>query len=135
MSLRPLYAAFILLGIAAAGGRAAADVIFGSNARSTAMGGAGLAIVDRSGYNTLVNPAGLALYNRRVKLAFPNVGIHVSGVSLSAAASHLFGNPDKNDAVSLAKDFGSHQTDFGVSLGESLRLGHMDAALTGIASV
>src|SRR5689334_20646278 len=112
MTLKRLYAAAAVLSAAAFCGSASADVIFGSNARSTAMGGAGLAIVDRSGYNTLVNPAGLALYNRRVKLSYPGVGIHISGVSFSAASSHLFGNPDKNDAVTLAKDFGSRQSDF-----------------------
>ncbi len=124
--------AYIILSTCA--GTAQSDVIFGTNARAVAMGGAGLAIVDRSEYNTLVNPAALALYNRRVKLSYPGIGIHISGISFKAAADHLFGNPDKNDAVTLAKDFGSRPSEFGIGLSEGLRVAHMDVTLTGIAT-
>ena len=49
---------------------AMADVVVGGNARSIGMGGAGIAIVDRSGRTTGINPAALALLNRRVKAGF-----------------------------------------------------------------
>jgi hypothetical protein len=99
------------------------------------MGGAGIAVVDRSERNTLVNPAALALYNRRVKLDFPHVGLHASGVSLRNAYNHLFNNIDKNDAVTLARDFGSRDSDFGANLGIGMRFGHSDVQLTGTGIV
>jgi hypothetical protein len=111
-----------------------ADVIFGGNARDIAMGGAGVAIVDKTERSTQLNPAALALFNRRVRVAMlPNVGLRVSGVPLRAAYEHLFGNPDQNDAVSLARDFGSKNSEFGVGLGWGARIGHMDARVEGTA--
>src|SRR5437016_392607 len=98
--------AAVTLAAAAIGGAASADVIFGGNARSYAMGGAGLAIVDRSERNSWANPASLALYDRRFKFGFPRIGLHASGLSLDKAYNHLLKNPSANDAVSLARDFG-----------------------------
>jgi hypothetical protein len=118
-------------GFLALSGPAKADVIFGGNARSLAMGGAGLAIVDHSERNTLVNPAALALYNRRIRADYPNIGLRASGIPLDQAFNHLFGNPDRNDAVSLARDFGGRNSDFGVSLGWGIRFGHLDVRASG----
>jgi hypothetical protein len=112
-------------------GASRADVTFGGNARAFAMGGAGIAVVDHSERNTLVNPAALALYNRRVRLSFPTIGLHASGISLRNAYNHLFNNIDKNDAVTLARDFGSQNSEFGANLAFGMRFGHFDATATG----
>jgi hypothetical protein len=113
----------------------AQDITFGGNARAQAMGGAGIAIVDRSESTTPVNPAALAFANRRVRYIFPNIGLHAHGIPLRAAWDHLFGNPDKNDATSLAKDFGGKDSDFGVSVGAGYRFGHLDARVWGLGVV
>lgn len=120
-------------GLTATAGRA--DITFGGNARSYAMGGAGIALVDHSERNTLVNPAALALYNRRVKVEFPNIGLRASGLPLDKAYDHIIDKPSANDAVTLARDFGQRESDYGVSLNWGVRFGHMDARATGVAQV
>src|SRR2546423_11522678 len=87
-----------------------ADITVGGNARGFAMGGAGIAIVDRSERSTLLNPAALALLNRRSRLNYPTIGLRASGISLTAAWDHLVSHPDRNDAVSLARDFGKNDS-------------------------
>lgn len=114
---------------------ARADVSFLGNARAIAMGGAGLAVVDRSGRTTPDNPAALALLNRRVKLAFPSIGVSASGVPLDRAFSRLTSNPDRRDAVSLARDFGRRNSDFGAFADWSIRFGHMDLEAYGVGRV
>jgi len=110
------------------------DITFGGQARAFAMGGAGIAILDRSDRTTPLNPASLALLNRRVKLRLPSIGLRASGISLQAAIDHLFTHPSQNDAVSLARDFGTRQSDFGVSLAWGMRFGHMDLDADGVAT-
>jgi hypothetical protein len=99
------------------------------------MGGAGIAIIDRSGRTTGINPAALALLNRRVKAGFPNIGFHASGIPLKAAYEHLIENPDQNDTVSLARDFGGRDSSFSAHLGFGMRFGHLDARAEGIGTV
>lgn len=127
--------AALVAGITAVSSIARADVTFGGNARAFAMGGAGIAVVDRSERNTLLNPAALALFNRRIKLEFPHVGIHASGVPFDKAYDHLLKNPSANDAVSIARDFGKRDSSYGASLGWGLRIGHLDAHANGQAQV
>jgi len=122
-------------GLSLLAGSARSDITFGGNARALAMGGAGLAIVDRAGRNTLVNPASLALLNRRVLVEYPDLGFRASGIPLGEAFDHLTGNPDKNDAASLARDFGKRNSSFGVNLGWGVRLAHLDVRATGVATV
>src|SRR5205085_1622974 len=112
-----------------------ADITIGGNARGFAMGGAGIAIVDRSERNTLLNPAALALLNRRTRPDYPTIGLRASGISLSAAFNHLFTHPDQNDAVSLARDFGKNNSEFGVSTGAGMRFGHIEATAWGLGTV
>ncbi len=112
-----------------------ADISFGGNARALAMGGAGLAIVDRGERSSRLNPASLALLNRRMKVGYPGVGLRASGIPLSAAYDHLFGNPSGQDASSLARDFGTRDSNFGVGLNWGVRFGHLDATATGVATV
>jgi hypothetical protein len=133
--MRSVRTAALGLGLLAVSGAARADVIFGGNARSFGMGGAGIAIVDRSERNTLLNPAALALFNRRSKLEYPHIGFHASGVSWNTAFDHIFSGPNANDAVSIAKDFGKQESSYGLGLGWGIRIAHMDAHLDGEAAV
>ncbi len=100
------------------------DVTFGGNARAYAMGGAGVAVVDRSEQSNGINPASLALKDRKSKLSFPQVGLSANGIPLKQAYQHLIQNPSSNDAVSLARDFGNHDSNFGASVGWGMKLGH-----------
>src|SRR5439155_13620839 len=43
--------------------------------------------------------------------------------------------PDSNDATTLAKDFGSHESSFGISLSWGAKFGHLDATATGTGIV
>src|SRR5207249_11193773 len=121
-----------VLAAASFGGPVGADITFGGNARSYAMAGAGLAIIDRSERNSLANPASLALYDRRFKFGFPRIGLHASGIALDKAYNHLLKNPSANDAVSLARDFGGKNSEYGAALQEDVRFGHIDATATGV---
>ncbi len=114
---------------------ARADIMFGGNARAYAMGGAGIAIVDRYERTAKINPAALALFNRRSNLEYPNIGLHASGIGIGAAWDHITGNPSKNDAVNLARDFGKNDSSFGVNISWGLRFGHLDGHATGVAQV
>ncbi len=123
------------VGLAALDVSAVADITFGGNARAFAMGGAGIAVVDSSERNTMLNPAALALFNRRIKLEYPHLGFRASGVPLDQAYNHLLKNPSANDAVSLARDFGKRDSNYGASLGMGGRIGHMDLHADGQAQV
>jgi hypothetical protein len=132
---RTVYGIFTLFMLFAVTGVSRADLEFGGGARSDAMGGAGIAIVDNSGTSNFINPASLALMNRHTTLAFPGIGFHASGIPLDKAINHLFGNPDQSDAVGLARDFGKNPSDFGISLNLGIRFAHMDLQGSGIARV
>ena len=112
-----------------------ADLTFGGNARTVGMGGAGLAIVSKDGQSTLDNPASLALLNRKMNVQFPHIGLHASGIPLGKALDHLTGNPGKNDAPELARDFGEHESQFGAEAGWGIRFGHLDVRVDGVARV
>jgi hypothetical protein len=111
------------------------DFIFLGSARAVSMGGAGLAVVDRSGLTTSVNPASLAMLERKVQADYPGFGVRARGIPIGEALDHLFGNPDKNDSVGLARDFGKRDSSFGAHLDWGLRFGPLEARTTGLATV
>ncbi len=113
----------------------AKDVTFGGNARAFAMGGAGVAVVDRSERSNAINPASLALTDRKSKLSFPQIGVAAHGIPIKQAYDHLIRNPSSNDAVSLARDFGNQDSSFGAGVAWGLKLGHNDITATGIGEV
>jgi hypothetical protein len=117
----------------AAGARS--DFIFLGSARAVSMGGAGLAVVDRSGLTTSINPASLAMLERKIQADYPGFGVRARGIPIDEALDHLFGNPDKNDSVGLARDFGKRDSSFGVHLDWGLRFGPLEARTTGLATV
>jgi hypothetical protein len=119
----------------AASSAAGADIIFLGSARAIAMGGAGVAVVDRSEQSSPINPAALALTNRRSRYIFPNIGFSFHGIPIEAAYDHLIRNPSSNGATELARDFGGQRSDFGASLGLGWRFGHLDARAWGLGTV
>jgi hypothetical protein len=121
--------------VLAIGSVSRADIVFFGNARAFAMGGAGLAIVDRKERTTPINPAALALYDRKFHIGFPGIGLHANGIGLKQAYDHIISRPDSNDAVTLARDFGGRPSDFGVGLTFGARFGHWDATATGVGIV
>jgi hypothetical protein len=106
---------------------AQADITFGGNARIMAMGGAGLAVVDRSGNTTPINPAQIALLNRRAFVDLPSLGVRFRGVPFGTIFDRAFGGTNRTDATSLMRDFGSRNAEFGGQFNWGVRLGHLDA--------
>lgn len=123
--MRKLSAALFLL--ATTSSVAGADITFGGNARIMAMGGAGLAVVDRSGNTSPINPAQIALLNRRSFVDLPSLGVRFRGIPLGTMFDRAFGGVNKTDATSLMKDFGGRDVEFGGQFNWGLRLGHLDA--------
>jgi hypothetical protein len=109
-----------------------ADLTFFGSARANAMGGAGLALVDRSGRNITLNPASLAVMNRRVRLGFPGIGIHTRGAAtLDKAVKYLIRPPDDEETTELAREFASKTSEVGGHLEWGIRLGHLEIRADG----
>lgn len=66
-------------------GAARADLILGSHARSAAMGGAGLALVNQPVNAQQSNPAALAYSDVPYSITWPGAGVRFNGVSFSEA--------------------------------------------------
>src|SRR5688572_3949162 len=79
--MRPVFVGVMGFLLALFASSADADLTFFGSARANAMGGAGLALVDRRGRNITLNPASLAILNRRVRLGFPGLGVRASGAA------------------------------------------------------
>ena len=111
-----------------------ADLTFFGSARANAMGGAGLALVDRNGRNISVNPASLAIMNRRIRVGFPGLGIHAGGaISLGDAVKYILRPPDEEETTDLAREFASEPSEVGGHLEWGLRIGHIDLRADGVA--
>jgi hypothetical protein len=95
----------------AATGACASDINLGATARSTAMGGAGIALADDSGTTTMLNPAAPACAGARFRFIFPGLDFHTTGASfgdLTDSLSKIGGGTD--DALSLINDFAKQRT-------------------------
>jgi len=108
--------------VLAVSGASASDLDFGSTARSTAMGGAGIALGDDSGTTTMLNPAAPACAGARFRFIFPGLTFHTTGATfgdLADSLSKIGGNTD--DALSLINDFARQRTtlNFGMVTGFS----------------
>jgi hypothetical protein len=114
---------------------ASADLTFFGSARANAMGGAGLALVDRSGRNISINPASLAIMNRRVRLPFPSIGIHTEGaISIGKALKYIIRPPDEDEVTDLAREFASKESEVGGHLEWGIRLGHINLSADGVGT-
>ena len=65
---------------------AGADYVSGAFARQSAMGGAGLALVDQPGSANYTNPAALAYSSHKWGVNFPGAGVRFRGVSFHDAS-------------------------------------------------
>lgn len=90
----------------------AVDANFGAYARSEAMGGAGLALIDSSTSASGLNPAAAAANGGGLKFVIPSVDYSCRGASLSdlADSSSEINSSNEDDAIKLAEDFGERQT-------------------------
>ncbi|MGC8861896.1 MAG: conjugal transfer protein TraF [Armatimonadota bacterium] len=108
--MRKLLAMVSLVALATAGA-SASDFDFGSTARSTAMGGAGIALGDDSGTLTMLNPAAPACAGARFRFIFPGLTFHTTGATFGDLADRLdkIGGSSE-DALSLVNDFARQRT-------------------------
>src|SRR2546430_2512832 len=92
-----MIAAAVLVALASS---ARADLIFGTSSRSAAMGGAGLALRDRSAQNLSLNPASLADVHRGFQMGFPSLGVRTTGaLNLGTAFKYLGTTPSDSEAT------------------------------------
>lgn len=126
----------MLAGLAAAvaASPARADVTLGGEARSAAMGGAGLALVGNGAAR--LNPAALALGGRQSVTA-PYIGLRTEGgIGLGQVRSRLSsGSLNADAAGSLARDFGKRDGALELSAGIGLPLSPFEVSATGVARV
>lgn len=104
---------------------AAQDYTYGGDARSFAMGGAGIALMQaRSGRS---NPATLAFENKEADPTFPALGVRATGpVSRDSASGYLTGGFKAKDALSLSRTYGSRDSEFGLNAMAGFRFGHVE---------
>lgn len=110
----------------------------GGDARTFAMGGAGIALTQEHGSTSRANPASLAFASRDVVPTFPSLGVRASGPADSNAAStYLLGGMKSSDAVSIAAQYGTANSELGLSGFTSLRMGKIEisAGAVGITHV
>ncbi|MCE5199347.1 MAG: hypothetical protein ABFD54_09480 [Armatimonadota bacterium] len=90
----------------------ASDVNIGSYARSVAMGGAGLALIDNAASSSVVNPAAGIASGSKFQFIFPSIDLHSRGASIQELRDRTseVSSGDTDDALTLAKEFGDHQT-------------------------
>lgn len=105
-----LMLACLVAGLATAA--CASDINFGAYARSIAMGGAGLALSDDAAETAVTNPAAGAASGTRLQFIFPSFDLNASGTSINELRSRTdeISSTGANDAIALAKDFGTHLT-------------------------
>lgn len=97
------------------------------------MGGAGLAVVSKTDNSNPINPAALALADRKTHFRLPGIGFGAHGLPLRDAYNHIKGGSDGNDALSLARDFGKKDLELTGGMDWGVRLGHLDIHATGSA--
>lgn len=111
MNLRKC-ALFVLSLSMMAGSAIGAGLDVGGNARSIAMGGAGLALGDRLETTAILNPAAPAASGARTRLVLPGVSFHTEGASVSDLIDSVsdISDASADSAISLVNDFASRPT-------------------------
>jgi len=101
------------------------DVDFGGYARSSAMGGAGLAVLDDPLATALINPAAMALVPRTLAFQFPSLDLRVRGASISDLLdkSKDVSTSDTAGAISLAREFSRQTTQLDIDLHTGISMG------------
>lgn len=112
------------------------DLTFGGDARAFAMGGAGVASLAGSSGNSLgarANPASLAFARGAMKFHFPTVGARADGgITVGKAFDYLSTNGSGASATSLARDFASRDSSFGLNGSLGLRIGPIEVLGTAV---
>lgn len=90
----------------------AADLNFGSTARSTALGGAGLALGDEFQSTSVINPAAPAVSGTKFRFIAPGFDIRSRGASIGDVISNLSDISDSgtDQAINLVNDFAKRDT-------------------------
>lgn len=116
----------LCLAVILAGGACASEVTFGSGARSIAMGGAGLALIDSYTSASLSNPASLAASDKRLVFLLPSLELHGEGATVSDLRQRFdeIGNSSISEAVDLAETFGRRRTTLTASLAAGVAAGY-----------
>ncbi len=93
------------------------DFDFGSTARATAMGGAGLALGDDSGTSGITNPAGPAVMGTKFRFMMPGFDFHVRGTTVGKLidAASTVNNLNDSGALDLVNDFAKQPTSLTLS--------------------
>ncbi len=104
---------------------AIADVDFGGYARSSAMGGAGLAVLDDPLATAMINPAAMALVPRTLAFQFPSLDLRVRGASVSDLwdSRDDVSDTDTQGAISLARKFSRQTTQLDIDLHTGISMG------------
>jgi hypothetical protein len=122
--MRVLTAVIIIAAIGLITLSASADINIGGLARSTAMGGAGLASTDNPAVTALMNPAAFAMMHRGFSFQFPNASLRMEGASLGDItdwANNIW-DLSGQEGIDLARELGKQDTmlDVGVTTGLAL---------------
>lgn len=113
----------------------AIDVTLGGDARSFAMGGAGIATAaaaEGSG-GLRNNPASLAFDRGLFRLHWPNVGLRAAGaLRLDRAFRYLLDKGSSSEASSIARRFGTEDSSIGLNGSFGVRFGHVEVLATSV---
>ena len=107
-----LLVVIVCMAVLAATAACASDINFGATARSSAMGGAGIALGDDTGTTTMLNPAAPAAAGARFRFIFPGVDFHTKGATfgdLTDSLSKVSGG-NTSDALELLNTFAKQPT-------------------------
>jgi hypothetical protein len=133
-------AAFLAVAALAAVGNAgranAQDYTLGANARTFAMGGAGIALTHLNGTSGRANPASLAYERNNVLPTFPSIAMRSDGpTSSNAGSSYLLNGTREGDSISLAGQFGSAASDAAINGYAALRFGKFEVSSNAVGIV
>ena len=117
----------------ATGSARAQNYTIGGDARAFAMGGAGVALTQQRGTGGRTNPASLAYENKDVLPTFPSVSVRSNGpANVNVASTYLLNGTKASDATSIARQYGSSDSTFGVNGYAALRVGRFEISGAGV---
>jgi hypothetical protein len=109
------------------------DFTYGGDARSYAMGGAGLALYQMRSLR--LNPAMLAFDRRDIEPTFPALGIRATdGVGIDSAGGFLINGIKNEDALALVREFSARDSQFGMNGAVGFRVRNFEISANLIAA-
>lgn len=134
ISVRPVHGAVafsLLAGLLLAAPCRAQDFIYGGDARAFSMGGSGVALMQSR--SSRPNPATLAFERKNADPTFPTLGFRASGpISRDAGGGFLVNGLENKDATAIARDYGTGDSDFGVTGGLAFRYGQVELGASAV---